>query len=432
IRQKITKITINKKNKMNLKNVNLRLPRLKELNIFNSNNIDPFFRDIEFENTLQVLNLNSQVISKNTEEKNSKLKSLKKLSLSNCKFADDSAQMFKSENILKSLKILILNNFNFGPNRAVYIAQIESLNTLKFTKFKLNDINSLLRILCSDTLQNSVKDLTLIDKSQNIGKTEAKLITTILKIFILKFCNLKKLDFFLTWYDTLKLKTILNNKKFQKSIKHLNFPPSEDINECASFLKDFEVLENIDLSSISIGSLEPPTLREILGSENLQKNIKFENFSRNVADSIDELLHFQSLESLNLANCYITEEFCNYILKCKNFHKSIRELNLSCNNEISDCCLAELSNFKVLEKLDLSYNRNLTNDQLHKILSCENLQNTLKSLILTNTISITTQNAELIGKFKKLEYLSLNYSTFVENSSYLILKSENIKNQSKF
>ncbi|KAG0435571.1 hypothetical protein DMUE_4668, partial [Dictyocoela muelleri] len=431
IRQKITKITINKKNKMNLKNVNLRLPRLKELNVFNSSNIDPFFRNIEFENTLQVLNLNSQVISKNTEEKISKLKSLKKLILINCKFVDESGQMFKSENIQKSLEILILDNFKFGPNRADYIAQMGCLYRLKITKFGFHDINSLLRILSSDKLQNSVKDLTLIDKIRDIGKTKIGLIKALLEIFIPKFSNLKKLDFFITWSETLKVKPILSNKQFQKSITYLKLPISEDINECASFFKYFEVLENIDLSFISISALVSTTLRKILSSENLQKNIKFIKLPCEVIGPIDELLHFQSLESLNLINCKLTEEFCSVFLKCKNFQKSIRVLSLSLNNKIYNCCFDELSNFRVLEKLVLNHHMDLTNDLLYKILSCENLQNILKSLILTNTTLITRQNAEMIGKFKKLEYLSLNYCGFVDNSSYLIYKSENIKKSVK-
>ncbi|KAG0430970.1 hypothetical protein DMUE_5609, partial [Dictyocoela muelleri] len=391
----------------------------------------PFFRDIEFENTLQVLNLNSQVISKNTEEQISKLKSLKKLILINCKFSDESGQVFKSENIQKSLEILILNNLKFGPKRAEYIAQMECLNTLELTEFKLNNTDSLLRILSSDKLQNSVRELTLVDKSQNIGKTKVDLIKALLEIFIPKFGKLNKLDFFLTWHNTFKFKPILINKKFQMSITHLKLPISEDINECARLFKYFEVLENIDFTSLSIESLESTTLREILSSENLQKNIKIMNLTGNVLDSIDEIIHFQSIESLNLKSCYIAEDLCNYILKCKNFQKSIRELNLSNNNEISNCCFDELSNFKVLEKLDLSYIKNLTNDSLHKILSCENLQNTLKSLILTITTLITMENAEMIGKFKKLEYLRLNGCKFVGNLSYLIFKSENIKKSVK-
>ncbi|KAG0440769.1 hypothetical protein DMUE_1508 [Dictyocoela muelleri] len=335
--------------------------------------------------------------------------------------------MFKGENIQKSLEILILNNLKFGPKRAEYIAQMESLNTLELTKFRFYDTNSLLRILSSDKLQNSVKDLTLIDKSQKIDKTKVELITTILEIFIPKFRNLTKLNFFFTWHDTFKLKPLLSNEQFQKSITCLNLPLSEDINDCTIFFKNFEVLENIELSSISIGSLESTALKEILSSENLQKNIKFMNLTCNVVGSIEELLNFQSLESLNLTNCHLIEDFCNDILKCENFKKSIRELNLSHNYNLFSCCFDELSDFKVLEKLDLSYIRNLTNDSLHKILSCENLQNNLKSLILTNTTSITRENAVMISKFKKLEYLSLNSCNFVDNLGFIIFESENIK-----
>ncbi|KAG0420787.1 hypothetical protein EQH57_0004 [Dictyocoela roeselum] len=94
------------------------------------------------------------------------------------------------------------------------------------------------------------------------------------------------------------------------------------------------------------------------------------------------------------------------LLKCENLHGTLRELNLGGFYKISSENCELLTKFRTLEILGIEY-VDISPDAFLNLLKCENLRKSLRKLTLYGIKNLSKEHVEAISYFDNLKFLSI-------------------------
>ncbi|KAG0437806.1 hypothetical protein DMUE_3470 [Dictyocoela muelleri] len=154
---------------------------------------------------------------------------------------------------------------------------------------------------------------------------------------------------------------------------------------------------------------------------------KYEHITKNIAISIVKL---KALRKLCLSYLPISNSVLRTILGNNKIQESLTELSLIEINCVDINNAKAISNFKKIEKLNLGIST-LTDSVLQIIFDSAHLKKSLKELFLRNSIYISAKIAKLISNFEVLEKIDINFSFISSDSLGIILSNDKLKKSIK-
>ncbi|KAG0439298.1 hypothetical protein DMUE_2530 [Dictyocoela muelleri] len=318
------------------------------------------------------------------------------LHLSSLLSSNDLRILLNDEKIQQNLKSLIITETTcLTDGTENLISNLPNLSSLWLTDIKNYQLYEILK---DAKFKNTLEELKLRGSSKILKKC-AKLIAN--------FKRLVSLDFTLGM-DSESLSNVLKQKNIQSKIKVLILKKHKNLSrQNCELISKFKVLEELDLSDQYLCG---KFLSILVSSEKLQSTIKklnLENIQNLKSHHTEKLQFFNCLECLNLSHCELNQETIKNIVKSKKLQSTIKELNLS-NINLADEILKDISEFKSLERLDVS-SCSLSDKALTYLFQSPNLQNTIQTFILSANQNISKTHFENIFKFKRLEVLELKF-----------------------
>eukprot|EP01080_Neovahlkampfia_damariscottae_P009633 gene9633-1837_t len=306
--------------------------------------------------------------------------------------------------------LYLSNNYlkNFDSQR--YVQNVtEKIFLSELRRLDLNDFfisNNLLK-----EILNQSKSLSSLSLTNILGLSEIKISKTIVDLRLNLLKDLKRL-YFEDQSQKLEKLEIISCKKLENSESKICISEKLTLSKI-NFLNDFKTkcLEIKEINLKNSGKIQFPfsTLKN-LTKLNLGKcSLKEENFKE-----IKKLIH---LKSIDLWSCNLKENQLNFIIP--KFSKLI-SLNLSCNKEISDQNIIQISKTcQYLKVIHLWWCLNLTDDGILSLKSIQSLE-----VLNLNWISNLTDKGVLeISKLPNLRILLLSKCTGVTDEGIKELKN---------
>lgn len=163
-------------------------------------------------NEQQIEGISSRQVTDPIHE--NELEKLTKLDLSNQEVKNLSPLVYCTD-----LITLNLENTSLSDSALTYIIDLPKLHTLDLSKNKLEDISSLARGKCTQSLQ------TLIINNNDVKKIDPDMLPNMsqLQIFEASYNSLTNFDFVFNWYESLKSKFHIQWDKYRINLSNQNF-----------------------------------------------------------------------------------------------------------------------------------------------------------------------------------------------------------------
>ncbi|KAG0440843.1 hypothetical protein DMUE_1461 [Dictyocoela muelleri] len=339
--------------------------------------------------------------------------------------SENSFVKFLENKIVKTkLRDLKIENIYLSEKIISKISELKAVEKFDISYYK-NYIQDLFPILNSPNFKKNVTDLSLRE-IPNLGSRNAWAISEYQKIEILNFED--------TVIFPENLTTILQSVHIKNTLKKLILPNSTKIFPLhANLISDFNVLEKIGAQNCSFIN---DSHLIILRSEKLQKTIKEIDFIDSVTDYdslVDDLLHFNRIERLEIFFSPTNREIIEKILNKKEWHHSVKELYLHNFNlfHSPEFLSDQLSLYKSLETFGIIKPENIGEFDPLILLKAISSKDSIKKLVLSEISLTGLDDVSPLSSFKNLEVLDLSKSSFLDSKSSEILKLRNLQKSVK-